>query len=1290
MVDYWIDRFVHVPQRNRFVSPVQASSQPFQRGPNPDHLQVSALEEARSAVDLHVCELVPALKAGSVVFEDDVVSEEEKDFLGGHKPLRMRAATEADGSPAENKHEELSIPTMRGTVGVLIAGESASVGGVTNALVGLVRYCCTNSIDVVGFSGPQGLFKGICEPISWESVRIVVNRGGSDVLPTGTFEGQVDGEKAMKVCTALNLIGLVVIAGPTDMSWTAELSDIFTKNSHPTTLIGIPKSKNANFYIPRYLPITLGFDSARRSLGEVAGNVAVDSISSKKYWHFICCGDAALTMEVSLSIRATLCIAKEDMELQKLSIEDVIKFVADLVMERQKHGRYSGVVLLSDGFVKNHSDVTNLRAEIETLGEISNEDVNQLSEKSRAVLNVLPKSVQRSLLFKRTGDGRSVLPYIEPEKFLGRSVAKLLAERDGGIEPSTFAPRFHYMGREASSCVPTSFDCELGMALGMIAGSMVTHKIHGHIACVQNLTEPIDKWECSALPFDCLRSDSESWKIEKTGWHLRQGIRAAYAHFRREWIENSVFRCPGPVQFTGDDHSLPLTLLAETKTVEELIKIVQPVCTEKNRYYSIELRGGNYESSAFHNAPNEPKRQMNVDIRNIENMSTLERERREYEPRLPSYLSRAFLISEAEITGKTCNNAEFLEQIFPHTNHLDAIQIVPKPPRANAEQHFDLESRITLAGGPPKVSRMSPHHGYPRQVSCASASSVASHEQTSAYLSEGVPGRCRLFHGPDRRLNTKHKKFQQSGIRPLRVGILFGGNQVPGNHNVVAGLFEYLQSLEPKAELIGFLGGWHGLMTSQFRVLDKEKVALHRNLGGQELLCQFQNAGIKNSQDLKRCLNTLDKLNLDGLVITGHLSTHLETAFLAEACEAEEVMTRVVACPVSAESDFAFVQQTVGKDTVAKVFSSIIGALGSEAKASRDNWYFARIKCHGGVGCLLECALQTQATHVLLPEQVGKQCLGDLIRGLCDFIMQRAQQNKNFGVILIPDTLLACISETHQLLREIDEILRLLDDERQNDPVTENVQSRLKRSTQTIFKAFPHFLQEELCTQSMDGSVDLSNVSTEKLILAMVDTEMDRRRRLGYEVAFKGSCHELAYQGRSAMPTNFDCDLAYSLGFACGILVDGCRNGYLVHASDLRKQPEHWKLGAIPLISLVTTEQHSDGTQAAIMESTMSSTWSKSVLDRLPHPLERMCINPGPTQFSILQNDIALTLSDHNPTAELIEVAQLMAELQSIAATAEDLRTVDMVSQILENGVRMLRTFKEDAYMDAPPVDGLR
>ncbi len=169
------------------------------------------------------------------------------------------------------------------------------------------------------------------------------------------------------------------------------LQSVNTTILHENLLQG----KNANFYYPYYLPIPLGFDSSRRMLSELAGNISIDSLSSKKYWHFIRCGDSTLTMEVALNIRATMCITKEDV-FGKKSLLNLISEITDHIQyRRERQGHWSGIILLSDGLLENHPDIHRLKTEIFQIekaameefemrmyrGENSSDDMNTTEEK---------------------------------------------------------------------------------------------------------------------------------------------------------------------------------------------------------------------------------------------------------------------------------------------------------------------------------------------------------------------------------------------------------------------------------------------------------------------------------------------------------------------------------------------------------------------------------------------------------------------------------------------------------------------------------------------------------------------------------------------------------------------------------------------------------------------------------------------------------------------------------------------------------------------------------------------
>lgn len=133
--------------------------------------------------------------------------------------------------------------------------------------------------------------------------------------------------------------------------------------------------------------------------------------------------------------------------------------------------------------------------------------------------------------------------------------------------------------------------------------------------------------------------------------------------------------------------------------------------------------------------------------------------------------------------------------------------------------------------------------------------------------------------------------------------------------------------------------------------------------------------------------------------------------------------TKVIGVPASTESDFPFIQQSIGFDTVTKTFASIIGSLWCEAATSRNQWFFVRIK---GVSDLshtaLECSLLTHPTLVLLSEEVAvkKMSLNDLTKMICDVIVARAKNGQDFGIILLPESLLLAVPQTRHLIMEIE------------------------------------------------------------------------------------------------------------------------------------------------------------------------------------------------------------------------------------------------------------------------------
>ena len=92
--------------------------------------------------------------------------------------------------------------------------------------------------------------------------------------------------------------------------------------------------------------------------------------------------------------------------------------------------------------------------------------------------------------------------------------------------------------------------------------------------------------------------------------------------------------------------------------------------------------------------------------------------------------------------------------------------------------------------------------------------------------------------------------------------------------------------------------------------------------------------------------------------------------------------------------------------------------------------------------------------------------------------------------------------------------------------------------------------------------VQVSQIETERLLADLVKVELDRRSAAGSTIstAFTPVCFYLGYQARSSMPSNFDCDLGYTLGETAAALCAAGATGYMATAHCLTSAPADWRV----------------------------------------------------------------------------------------------------------------------------------
>lgn len=458
----------------------------------------------------------------------------------------------------------------------------------------------------------------------------------------------------------------------------------------------------------------------------------------------------------------------------------------------------------------------------------------------------------------------------------------------------------------------------------------------------------------------------------------------------------------------------------------------------------------------------------------------------------------------------------------------------------------------------------------------------------------------------------------------LRVGVVFCGRQSPGGHNIISGLYDALKSHNSESTLLGFVGGTEGLFAQRTLEITDAELAPYRNQGGYDLLGRTKDQ-IRSVHQVNDARAACEALKLDGLVLVGGCTTNADAAQLAETFAATGCHTKVIGVPVTLNGDLKnqFVETDVGFDTVCKVNSQLISNICTDALSAEKYYYFIRLMGRKASHVALECALQSHPNMVILGEEVStsKMTLFEVTKQICDAVQARAEHDKYHGVILLPEGLIESIPEVYALLEEIHGHMR-------QGIHVEDIPSQLSPWASALFEFLPPFIRSQfMLEKESDDSAQLSQIETEKLLVQLVETEMNRRTKAGVYTGkkFNAICHFFGYQARGSLPSNFDCDYAYALGQICYHLVGAGLNGYMATVTNLKQDVSEWRCGAAPLTAMMTVKRWLRGPGVShIGKPAVHPT--KVDLNGKPYQMltqnasswlmDDLYRNPGPIQFS--------------------------------------------------------------------------
>ncbi|KAM7501010.1 hypothetical protein LguiA_025424 [Lonicera macranthoides] len=300
-----------------------------------------------------------------------------------------------------------------------------------------------------------------------------------------------------------------------------------------------------------------------------------------------------------------------------------------------------------------------------------------------------------------------------------------------------------------------------------------------------------------------------------------------------------------------------------------------------------------------------------------------------------------------------------------------------------------------------------------------------------------------------------------------------------------------------------------------------------------------------------------------------------------------------------------------------QIYAEMIGNVMTDARSTGKYYHFVRLMGRAASHITLECALQTHPNITLIGEEVAtkKLTLKNVTDYIADVICKRAERGYNYGVILIPEGLIDFIPEVQHLIAELNEILA-------HEVVDEGGLWRQKLAPQSLqlFEILPPAIQEQLMLErDPHGNVQVAKIETEKMLIQMVETELEQRKERGaYKYQFKGQSHFFGYEGRCGLPSNFDSTYCYALGYGAGALLQSGKTGLISSVGNLAAPVDEWTVSGTALTSLMDVERRHGKFKPVIKKAMVElegAPFKKFKSLREEWALSNRYISPGPIQF---------------------------------------------------------------------------
>ena len=461
--------------------------------------------------------------------------------------------------------------------------------------------------------------------------------------------------------------------------------------------------------------------------------------------------------------------------------------------------------------------------------------------------------------------------------------------------------------------------------------------------------------------------------------------------------------------------------------------------------------------------------------------------------------------------------------------------------------------------------------------------------------------------------------------KPINAGVILSGGQAPGGHNVIAGIFDGIKRLHPESRLYGFIMGPAGLVDHNYKELTAEIIDEYRNTGGFDIIGSGRTK-LETKEQFDKGLEILKELNITALIIIGGDDSNTNACVLAEYYREINSGVSVIGCPKTIDGDLKnkYIETSFGFDTACKVYSELIGNIERDCNSAKKYWHFIKVMGRSASHIALECALQTHPNICIISEEVEQNHLSleDIIEQIAEVVAKRAEKGMNYGTIIIPEGLIEFITSVKLLISELNDFLAKNMEAigHESDDHHEKILQNLSPKNSHMFSKLPKKVAKQLAMdRDPHGNVQVSMIQTEELLAQMVANKLDEWAKEGkYNGKFSTIQHFFGYEGRCAVPSNFDTDYCYALGYTASILAGNEKTGYMSSVRNTTAPAAEWQAGGIPITMMMNMERRHGEMKPVIQKALVDLNDAPFVYfknHRDKWAIETDYVFPGPIQF---------------------------------------------------------------------------